>query len=201
MEFIFKYGLVAVMVSLLLAPFGLSVPEEGSILAAGALIQLGAASWPQAYAVTYVGVLCADSLIYCMGRLLGLESRGFLARILGAHARKRIEGFYERFGLWAIVMCRPTPGFRSATFFFAGATGLPYARFLAINALTAAVAVGAYLYLGIKLGEHLDQILDFVKRFQQVFVVLLALVVVFLGWKTFRNSKTRDPIVDAPQEK
>ena len=175
------------MASLLLAPFGLSVPEEGSMLAAGALIQLGAASWPAAYAVTYVGVLCADSTIYWMGRLLGLDSQGFLARFLGAKTRQRIEGFYARFGSWTIVMCRPTPGIRSATFFFAGATGVSYPRFLAINAITASVAVGVYLYLGAKLGEHFEQILGFIQRFQRGFAVLLVFVIGFLAWKALRR--------------
>jgi len=190
-EFIFKYGLFAVMVSLLLAPFGLSVPEEGSILAAGALVELGATTLPKAYAVSYVGVLCADSILYAMGHLLGLESESLLGRLLGAKNRERIEKFYGRFGIWTIVLCRPAPGVRSATFFFAGASGVPYRRFLSINAITANFAVAFYLYLGVQVGEHFEDILDFIKRFQQVFGVAIACLACYLIWRKFSKGQNR----------
>ena len=190
-DFILEYGLVAVFVSLLLAPFGLSVPEEGSILAAGVLVHLGAATWMEAALVAYVGVICADSTIYAMGRKFGFENEGFVSRFLGQKTQNRIERFYDRHGLWTLVLCRPTPGIRSTAFFFAGATGVPYSHFLGVNVFTTIAAVAAYVALGAQVGEHFEEIMGFIQRFQRAFGILLLITVAVLASRALRRRIDR----------
>lgn len=161
------------------------------MLAAGALVHLGAATWFEAALVAYIGVMCADSIIYAMGRTFGFQNDGFVGRFLGQKARDRIERFYDRFGLWTLVFCRAAPGIRATAFFFAGATGVPYTRFLLINSFTTAIAVTVYVSLGTKLGENFDEILGFIERFQTIFGSLLLIAIAVTAWRAFRRRIDR----------
>jgi membrane protein DedA with SNARE-associated domain len=62
----------------------------------------------------------------------------------------------------------------------AGATGMPWRRFLAFNALRAAVWVGVWATAGYLVGDHLPAIEATLGRYQ--WYAVAALVVAVAGW-------------------
>lgn len=187
METLLEYGLTAVFIALLLAPFGLPIPEDVSLLVAGALIGFGKASWGEALAVAYCGVLIADSTIWFMGRRIGLHPTGWIARVVGADQIERIERFYRRYGAWTIAIARQIPGIRFPSFFFAGATGISWPRFLLFQATSAFINVNVYLWLGRTFSDDIERVVVWIGRFREVLGVLLVGVVIAIGVRLWRS--------------
>lgn len=187
METLLEYGLTAVFIALLLAPFGLPIPEDVSLLVAGALIGFGKAAWGEALAVAYAGVLIADSTIWFMCRRIGLHPTGWIARVVGADQIERIERFYRRYGAWTIAIARQIPGIRFPSFFFAGATGISWPRFLLFQATSAFVNVNLYLWLGRTFSDDIERVVQWIGRFREVLGVLLVGVVIAIGVRLWRS--------------
>jgi membrane protein DedA with SNARE-associated domain len=156
-ETLLKYGLLAVFVALVLTSFGLPIPEDVSLVAAGALARTGHSSWLSTIFVGYVGVLTGDVIAFMMGRRVGLHPTGWLGRMFDDHHIERIMRFYRRFGDWTVVICRNLPGMRFPAFFFSGATGMPLKRFLLLDGLAAVVTVGVWVNVGWAFGDNMAE--------------------------------------------
>ena len=189
METLLENGLVAVFVALLLAPFGLPIPEDISLLVAGVLVHWGKAEVWHALVVGYLGVVIGDCFVWTIGRKVGLHPSGLLPRLVGSEKVKRITRFYDRFGEWAIVLCRQVPGLRAPAFFFAGATGIRFTRFLALDGCGAFVTVGLYVWLGITFAENLDTVVPWLDRFRTLGLMVLVIAVGILGIRWVQRTR------------
>ena len=201
MDTLLQYGLVAVLIALLLTPLGLPIPEDISLLAAGALVRTGHGSLAAAVLVGFTGVLGGDSIAWLMGRQVGLQPSGRLARFFGERQTRRIRKFYDRFGPWTVLICRQLPGLRFPAFFFAGATGMAYPRFIALDALGACATVGIWLSAGWWFGAHIQENLQTIEQIRWVAMGGGFLLAAAVLWKWFGRPVRRgaDPPEDQPE--
>ncbi|MEC7949118.1 MAG: DedA family protein [Myxococcota bacterium] len=192
MDTILRYGLVAVFLALILTPFGLPIPEDVSLLAAGILSATGHATLPQALVVGYVGVVGGDVISWTFGRRVGLQPTGFIARLVGRDDITRIERFYGRYGSWAIIIARQFPGMRMPAFFFAGASGVSLPRFLLLDGTAAVVTVGVFVMLGRIFADDLSAVVAFMEEFRFYAGVAVGLLVAGVVWRIVRRlARTR----------
>lgn len=168
-----NYGLVAVFVSLITTPIGNPVPEDVSLFVAGMLARSERISIVTALVVGYLGVTIGDCIAWAIGRRVGLHPSGFIARLIGPRALRRVEGLYERWGSWAIVICRQFPGFRLPCFFFAGASGMRFRKFIAIDGAAALITTNVFVWLGYYVADK-DKIEPWLENFHHLVYVLLA---------------------------
>src|SRR5260370_27546028 len=95
-----------------------------------------------------------------MGRFGG----GPLVRRLGRYVmlpgerRARAESFSTRHGGKIVIVARFIEGLRQANGIIAGITRIPWPRFLAYNALGAALWVGTWTAVGYLAGNHIQAI-------------------------------------------
>jgi membrane protein DedA with SNARE-associated domain len=190
-ETLLEYGLIAVFVALMLTPFGLPIPEDISLLAAGALAHMGHAELHQAIIVGYVGVIGSDVISWTMGRKIGLKPTGFIARIVGQSDIERIERFYRRWGAFAIVIARNFPGMRAPAFFFAGASGVSLPRFLAYDGAAACITVGVFTTLGYLFVEDLTRVITWLDRFRYFGTTMVLALIVFGIWRVVKRFRRR----------
>lgn len=119
----------------------LPVPSSIVSTAAGVLMGLWAGA-----SVVWVG-MTAGSMI---GYFVGVRSAPLARRLVGPQGLARAADLAERYGAWAVVVCRPIPVLAEATVVFAGLVRAPLRRFLFVTAasnLGIAVgyaAIGAY---------------------------------------------------------
>ena len=175
MDFFETYGLLAVFISLVTTPVGNPVPEDLSLLAGGMIAGTGRTSIWNALLVGYAGVVLGDCIAWAMGRRVGMEPNGVLARIAGRKQVARLERFYQRFGDRTILICRQFPGFRLPCFFMAGASGMSIRRFLIIDGTAALVTTNVFTWLGYHYAEDLMVVIDWLERFRNG-VLLVALL-------------------------
>lgn len=193
METILRYGLVAVFLALMLTPFGLPIPEDVSLLAAGILTATGHAALPQALIVGYIGVLGGDIISWTFGRRVGLQPTGFIARLVGPEDIARIERFYRRYGSWAIVIARQFPGMRMPAFFFAGASGVSLPRFLLLDGSAAIITVGVFVTLGRVFADDLSEVIAFMDEFRFYAGMVVGLLVALVVWRIVKRFANRKP--------
>jgi len=190
-----KYGLVACFFSLVLTPFGLPIPEEISLLAAGFVVKKQGSPIMIGWIVGFLGVTLGDVISWKMGRLAGLEPKGFIAKLIGKDQIQYIERFYRRWGDWAIVFARQLPGMRFPTFFFAGASAIPLGRFYLIDGLAALITVNLYFWLGYIFADDISNIKVYIYDFQSYAsnfaLLLLSGVVVYFLYKRLQAQRVK----------
>ena len=187
-----KYGLFACFFSLILTPFGLPIPEEISLLAAGFIVKKQSSSLLVGWIVGFLGVTLGDVISWTMGRIVGLEPKGFVSKLIGQEQIRDIEQFYRKWGDWAIVIARQIPGMRFPTFFFAGASAISLTRFYIIDGLAALITVNVFYWLGYAFADDLSNIKLWVDNFQSYASgfasALLILVASLLFYRRYKRS-------------
>jgi membrane protein DedA with SNARE-associated domain len=144
------YPLLALLVGAESA--GALVPGETSLIVAGALAGQGRLSLPLVIAVAAGAAIIGDNVGYQIGRrgLRRLLARPGRWQERGQQAISRGQGFFERHGSAAVFFGRWLPGLRVLVFWFAGASRMPWRRFLLWNALGGvgwAASIGGAAYL------------------------------------------------------
>lgn len=130
----------------------------GGLLAARGAVSLGAATLG-----ALLGIFVGDFFIYLAGRVFGRSALEMpvLRRLASPEKLERCSRWFERRGIWLIVMTRFLPGSRVPTYFAAGVVGVGAARFAGALLVAAAVwtplLVGAAYLLG-------DAVWDFLER-------------------------------------
>lgn len=112
------------------------LPVPSSIVSTAAGVLLGL--WPGA-SVVWVG-MTAGSLV---GYFVGVRSAPLARRLVGPAGLARAAEIADRYGAWAVVLCRPVPVLAEATVVFAGLVRAPLRRFLWLTACSnLGIAVG-----------------------------------------------------------
>lgn len=128
-----KTAIAFVIGALLASDVLLPVPSSLVATASGYLLGLVPGA-----AVTWAGM----SLGCLVGYALGAKpARGLTRRFVGDAELVRASMAHERWGDWAVIVCRSVPVLAEASVVFAGVAGMPFARFLLLTGL-ANLAIG-----------------------------------------------------------
>ena len=185
-----QYGVLTGFAALILAPLGLPIPEEISLLAMGVLVGNDHASLLNAWIRGFLGVTLGDLIAWYFGRTMGLESTGFVSRLIGQKQIGDIEQFYRKYGDWAIVIARQIPGMRFPTFFFSGASAVSMGRFYLIDGLAALITVNLYLGLGYyfaddaaRIRENTESFIEFAGYISGIVILMIGVRFSYRRWK------------------
>lgn len=160
-------------------------PGETVMITAGVLAADGDLSLPLIIAAGMAGSLLGDNLSYGMGASLGRRAE---RRIFSSpKARGRVDWArrqLRRRGAVIIIVARFVPGGRTATTFSAGALAMPWRRFLAIDAVAAALWATYVALLGYSGGETFEQSL-----WKPMLGATLVTTVIALGAELLRRTR------------
>lgn len=137
------------------------VPEELVFLILGSLAHFGRVSPMEALVAAQLGLIPADALTVCFGRLLGSQvlSRGPFSRLLEQDALQRTLGRLQRSSGRVLFCARFLPMLRAPIYLAAGVGRVSLRRAILIDTIAASVQISAYFILGFVFG---DQILHLV---------------------------------------
>jgi membrane protein DedA with SNARE-associated domain len=196
------YGLWAVLTLVLVEDFGIPVPGETVLIAAAVFAGSGRLN---VFAVALVGFAAAvlgDNIGYAIGRLGGrrLVDRWGKYVFLTPARLDKAEAFFNRHGAKIIVFARFIEGLRQANGIIAGIAGMHWLRFLACNALGAALWVATWVSVGFFAGQHITTIYNAITRYSLyaaiVAVVVLAVWVALHVRKHHRRAKSAETSAD-----
>lgn len=133
---------------------GFVVPGESLVLVAGFLTAAGVLDLLPVLVVVTLGAVIGDSIGYELGRHLGRRwLMGFGTR-LGFRPERldQVDRFFDRHGGKSVLLGRFVGFLRALVPFVAGASRMPYSRFLFYNAVGGALWAGSFVLLGYVLG-------------------------------------------------
>ncbi|GGS08084.1 MULTISPECIES: DedA family protein [Streptomyces] len=176
------YGYWAVGAVVFVEDFGVPAPGETILLAAGVYAGAGRLNVVAVALIAFAAAVAGDNVGYLIGRVGG---RAFVHRwgryvFLTPKRFEAAEGFFTRHGGKIVTVARFVEGLRQANGIIAGTTGMRWRRFLAFNALGAALWVGLWTTLAYLAGSHITAIYDEIRRYQ--LYVVLAVAVVIAGF-------------------
>jgi membrane protein DedA with SNARE-associated domain len=122
------------------------------------------------------------------GRALVLRW-GRYVRLTGRRLHKA-EAFFGRHGAWIITIARFIEVLRQANGIIAGITGLRWPRFLAFNALGAALWAGTWVSLGYLAGSHIGTIYHYITEYSLYLLIALAVLLTgYIAWRLLRRDR------------
>ena len=161
------YGYAGLFVALVLGNFGVPIGSEIVLPVAGALTAKGhlGSLW-LTVAVALAGELAGGSIGYAIGRFGGIptiERYGKYVHV--THARlMRLHGFFERWGSFAIFVCRFLPFVRGVSAIPAGIAEMNLGQFYFWTLLGSAIFCSMLIVIGDSFGAHLDVLLPMLHR-------------------------------------
>ena len=173
------YVVVAVLAALEASAFvGLFVPGELAMLVGGYLAYQGRASLWVMITVAVVGAVVGDSAGYEIGRHFGDRlHRGRLGQRIGDERWARAEDYLRTHGGRAVFFGRFIGVMRALVPALAGASHMPYRRFLAWNALGGLIWAPSLVLMGYLAGGSYRRVAHYAGQAGLLLLVVLAVVV------------------------
>jgi membrane protein DedA with SNARE-associated domain len=194
------FGLWAILALVLLEDFGIPVPGETVLIAGAIFAGSGQLNIVAVGVVGFVAAVVGDNIGYGIGRFGGraLVERWGKYVFITPERLDKAEAFFKRHGGKIITIARFIEGLRQAIGIFAGITDMHWLRFVAFNALGAALWVGTWVSIGYFAGQHITTIYNAITRYS--LYVAIAAVVLIAAWVLHRLRKRRRSLATAVQQ-
>jgi membrane protein DedA with SNARE-associated domain len=174
-----RYGYLAIAAAI--TAEGIGIPSFGeTILIAGSVYAgTGRLNIVAVCAIAFVAAIMGDNGGYVIGRLGGwLILRRFGRYVLLTNKRlDKIEEYFTHHGGLAVAIARFFEGLRQANGILAGATHMPWRRFLVWNASGAVIWVGVWASLGYVAGKNVGPVYQEASRYSLYLLILIIVAV------------------------
>ena len=194
---LYRFGAAACLGLLYIAESGIPLPVPGDFYVAfmGRLYGHSLSTWLAAWIGIIIVVVAGASNLYWLARRWGPALlRHPVGRALHIDERHldKAQGWFDRWGLWAIVFGRHIPGFRIAITVIAATMGVPYRVFAPSVAISTAIWAAVGMWLGATVGEAIGNVL-FDRGWIYLLGLLLLIVVVavtlVVAWRRWSLSR------------
>ena len=156
-----------------ISSIGFPFSEELVLLGAGYLASTGFIRLDVGILLCFIGLIAGDNCGYFIGRKGGK----LFNLVVSERKLKKASKFFNRYGAKTVFIARFVPGLRFFTPLIAGASRMPWRRFLFYNTLGAAIVAPVGITIGYYIGMSIDQIIGFTQELNiLIFVVVLILL-------------------------
>lgn len=176
---------------LLACGFGLPMPEDVILFAAGMMAYYKSADVWIMIGICFLGVLVGDTSVYLIGAFFGrrLRKTALVKRLLPPARMRAVRRRLHEQGNKVIFAARFMPGLRTPVFFTSGTLHLPLRVFLFYDTLAAVISVPTIVYATYFFGDHVDHVVRVVKRIQFGVVGTIILIIAVLALKSWWGHK------------
>ncbi|TBL73364.1 DedA family protein [Paenibacillus thalictri] len=186
-----QYGYIALFGLLALGIVGLPVPDEILMTTVGSLTSLGMLSFCTSLIVCYLGAMTGMMVSYTLGKKVGkpvLYRYGKWIKLTPQRLEKA-EGWFKKYGLWAVAFGYYVPGVRHFTCYLAGVSGVGLWRYLLYAGSGALVWVLTFLTLGHFIGQNAPALMGLVHKYMGVSVTVIIVLVAVAALIYMRHRK------------
>jgi membrane protein DedA with SNARE-associated domain len=175
------YGYLGLFIGLVLGNVGFPAGAEVLVPVAAAFLARGRLDYLAAvFLVALCGELVGGSVGYAVGRFGGRTVAERYGRYVGFHHERldSVHAFFERWGTFAVFLCRFIPVVRGLSPFVAGVAEMKLGPFYLWTLFGSAIFCGALALLGNALGVHVHEILPALHRWGYAILIVAVLGVV-----------------------
>jgi membrane protein DedA with SNARE-associated domain len=189
------WGYLAVAFLVFVEDFGVPAPGETILIAASVYAGAGRLNVVAVAFVAFAAAMLGDNLGYAIGRFGG---RAMVLRFgryvfITEERLETAEGFFARQGGKIVTVARFVEGLRQVNGIIAGISGMHWLRFLAFNALGAALWVGTWVSVGYLAGSHIETIYHEVNRYSLYILAAAGALILALIARRLRQRRAREP--------
>ncbi len=197
---------VVVFLILLLCGFGLPLPEDIVLFAAGMMSYYGLADVWVMIGVCFAGVMLGDATIFTAGAFFGRKIRKtyLFKKILPLKRQRIVRRKLHEQGPKVIFSARFMPGLRTPIFFTSGTMHLPFHTFAFYDGLAALISVPTIVYVVFRFGYEVDQVVKIIKKVQFGIIGTVLLFFIFFGLKIYwawKQEKALEAAADSTDSK
>ena len=187
-----QYGYGAVFAGVMLESFGVPMPGESLLIAAALLGSKGTMHILPVLFCAWLGAVVGDNIGYGIGRFGGRRLVLKYGRMVFLTERRlgAVESFFQRYGAPVIIGARFFEGLRQLNGIAAGIAEMAWFRFLAYNAIGAALWVCFWGILFYQLGERADRFAAWLKHRETVLVPGILVAAAAAAFLVIRHRKT-----------
>jgi membrane protein DedA with SNARE-associated domain len=186
-----NYGYLAVAGFVLLEDFGVPVPGETILILGAVYAGTGRLNVLLVGLIGFLAAVAGDNLGFAIGHVGGrrLVERFGRYILLIPERLDKATGFFERHGGKIVAVARFIEGLRQANGIIAGITGMHWAKFLAFNALGAALWVAVWTSVGYLSGSHINTIYNDATRYDTYLAVAVGvLILAYIARRLWKRS-------------
>jgi membrane protein DedA with SNARE-associated domain len=187
-----QFGYWAVLLLVMIEDFGIPVPGETVLIAASLYAGAGKLNVVAVGVTGFAAAVIGDNIGFAIGHFGGRAAVLRWGRYVRLTEERldRAEAFFERHGAWIITVARFIEVLRQANGIIAGITDMRWQRFLAFNALGAALWVGTWVSLGYLAGSHIGTIYHYITEYSlYVLIALAVLLAGYIAWHVLRRRR------------
>jgi len=195
------YGYLAVAGFVLLEDFGVPVPGETILILGAVYAGTGRLNIVAVGVIATVAAIVGDNIGFALGHFGGrpLIERFGRYVFLTPERLDKATGFFERHGGKVVIVARFLEGLRQANGWIAGISAMHWLRFLAFNALGAALWVAVWASVGYLSGSHITTIYNDAKRYEIYLAIAIGvLLVAYIARRVWRHRHQHQRTVDTP---
>ncbi len=188
------YGYLAVAGFVMLEDFGVPVPGETVLILGAVYAGTGRLSLPIVALLAFLAAVAGDNIGFAIGHFGGrrlAERYGRYVLLTPARLDKATR-LFDRHGGKIITIARFIEGLRQANGIIAGTAGIRWTRFLAYNALGAALWVAVWTSVGYLSGSHIDTIYRYATRYDTYLAIALAIALLAYVARRVWKLRVRD---------
>jgi len=192
---------------LLLCGFGLPIPEDISLIAAGYFSWRGEQGlYPglnvhKAFAVCLAAVLAGDTIAFFFGRRYGRRvlASNLARRYFTPRRQLRVRAYFRKFGSKVVLVGRFTPGLRFTIFFTAGTLHVRPSVFFIYDFAAAAFSVPVLVYVAWFFGDKIDLVITRARQTEHGILIAIVIAAIVVAVKLIRRRRRLARIAAAPQ--
>ena len=186
-----SYGYLAVAGFVLLEDFGVPVPGETILIMGAVYAGTGRLNILLVGLIGFIAAVTGDNIGFAIGHFGGrrLVERFGRYILLTPERLDKATGFFERQGGKIVAVARFIEGLRQANGIIAGISGMHWAKFLAFNALGAALWVAVWTSVGYFSGSHISTIYNDATRYDTYLAIAVGvLILAYVARRLWRRA-------------
>ena len=182
-QYIEEFQYAAIALVLFLAGLGVPIPEDIPLIYGGVMSGKGAMNVYVHFVVSMVFIVLGDVSLYMIGKKISknAETPSRFQKILTPERQAKVQGYFDRYGSWAVFLGRFVAGVRGAVYLTAGMARFPLPRFIFLDFLAALISVPVWIYLGYWAGSNWEMILNQAKEYT-FYVISGGVILIALIW-------------------
>lgn len=181
-----QYGYFGILFMIALENLFPPIPSEVILTFGGFMTTKSSMTLLGVITVATLGSLIGAVALYYIGRLLGVERMERLIDRWGRVLRVKKEDihkadkWFDKYGYWAVFLCRMVPIVRSLISIPAGMSGMKLVPFLFFTTIGTLIWNTFLVYVGSSVGENWHSIVDFMDVYSTIVYAAVALAAVIV---------------------